>query len=358
MPQDWYLTDIQAGLGAQGFIVTHNHELFWNSSQEYEIVHLHWPEYLSYQIESCLSSGLTEDLIRATAERLDYWRNHSRLVVTRHNIQPHGNDSAAFSRLYEEVYRRCHAVIHMSRWSQEDYLKRYRSAFDTESQLHSIIPHPIYAHLPSTISRNQARRRLNIPYDANVLCVFGSITSDRERELILAAFHNLRLPRKILLIPHWREKLRNIKWIRLKYWLRDLDRLYYRLYPNYRFGYSRVEDIAVQVHMNAADIIFIPRIAPLNSGVLVLAMTFGRIVVGANTGSVGEILHDFRNPTFNPADLESVVAAISSGFAKSASGLGEINRQRATTEWSVESVITKHVELFTRVVHQASCSSD
>lgn len=354
MPHDWYLKDIQGGLRAGGFIVEHNHEPFWSRSGSYDLVHLHWPEFLSFEIESSLNTGLPDNLIRAAIERLDYWRGRARLAITRHNIRPHNNDSPPFSRLYEETYRRCHAIIHMSRWSKEDYLRRYSSAFDAGAQLHSIIPHPIYSNLPNTVARNEARKRLRIPADANVMCVFGSITSDRERDLILTAFRRLRLPRKLLLVSRWREKLRNIKWIRLKYWMRDLDRLYCRWHPRYRFGYSRVEDADVQLYFNAADVILTPRIAPLNSGVLVMGMTFGKVVVGANTGSVGEILRDFGNPCFDPADPESVVKAVLLGFAGSASGLGEMNRQRASREWSLESVVRNHVELFTHLARQSS----
>lgn len=350
MPHDWYLNNIQSGLREQGFNITHHPEPFWHASQDYDIVHLHWPEYLSYAIESALRDGLSDELIRATSERLDYWRKRSRLVITRHNIRPHSSAATAFARLYEETYGRCHAVIHMSQWSKADYLNRYRGVFDAGAQRHVIIPHPVYSNMPNTISRQAARRRLNIPLDANVVCVFGSITSDEERDLILAAFGKLRLPGKVLLIPCWREKLRPIKWIRLKYWMRDVDRLSCRLHPGYRFGYARVADADVQLYMNAADVVLTPRIAPLNSGVLVLGMTFGRVVVGANTGSVGEILADFGNPTFDAGDPASVANALLAGFAQCAVGLGARNRQRAIEEWSVESVVAKHGELFRQLV--------
>ena len=87
---------------------------------------------------------------------------------------------------------------------------------------HAVIPHQNYSSLPNTVARRDARSALGIPQVARVMLVFGAIRNDAERQLVLDTFRGLDVPRKRLLVSRWRERLPDVSWIRLRYWLRAL----------------------------------------------------------------------------------------------------------------------------------------
>ena len=260
-------------------------------------------------------------------------------MITRHVLLPHDAVSdPRWERLYETVYRYVDGVVHFAEPSVEEFRQRYAATpFVHGDPAHCIVPHHNYASLPNQISRNQARRQLGIAESARVLLVFGAIRNDEERDLILNSFNQLRVPGKVLLVSRWREKLAKVSWIRLKYWLRDLTRLYYRLNPHYRFNYSFVEEEDAQIYMNAADVLLIPRLHVLNSGNVTMGMTFGKVVVGPDSLDVGHLLRSTGNVVFNPDRPETAAAAIEKAMELAQQNqVGSANRQKALAEWSVE----------------------
>ena len=67
--------------------------------------------------------------------------------------------------------------------------------------------------------------------------------------------------------------------------------------------------------MSASDVVFIPRVKILNSGLLFLGLTFKKIVVGPKLGNVNEFLEYFNLPSFNPNDSKSIFNALSQGVS-------------------------------------------
>jgi glycosyltransferase involved in cell wall biosynthesis len=188
-----------------------------------------------------------------------------------------------------------------------------------------------------------------------VVLVFGMIRNDAERELILRTFRGLGGGGNLLLVSRWREKLRQISWIRLKYWVRDLTRLFYRLHPSYRFNYGFVEEDDTQIYLNAADVLFIPRLWVLNSGNVTLGMTFGRVVVGPDSWDVGQLLRETGNPVFDPDRPETAAAAVSEGFRLALEGkIGAANQELALREWGADQCALKYSELYRRVLSSAA----
>jgi hypothetical protein len=139
----------------------------------------------------------------------------------------------------------------------------------------------------------------------------------------------------------------------LKYWLRDLSRLYYRLHPSYAFNYSFVEEEDTQIFLNAADVLFIPRLRVLNSGNVTLGMTFGRVVVGPDSWDIGELLRATGNPVFDPAAPETAAGALKRGFELAGAGeTGRANRDLALSRWSVGQCASDYAALFDELISQ------
>ena len=325
----------------------HDHEVFWDARGDFDIVHIHWPEYLSYQIERGVVGGTIDaDLLCELKEKLEAWKNKSVVVVTRHNVYPHCNANGSADELYRTVYEHADAVIHMGGYSQREYSERYLEEKFLANQVQALIPHPNYASFPNQVSRKDARSRLGLRNRTKVVLAFGAFKSDDESRLVMDAFQRLGGIDKVLIAPGWREKLPDIKWIRLRNYVRDLNRLYRTIHPQYRFGGQFIPDEDVQYYLNSADVFMIQRWSPLNSGNLVLGFTFANIVVGPDAGNVGEILRATGNPVFEPGNAASAAEALKKALRNSKSELGEANRQFALQHWNLRDIARQHTDLF------------
>jgi hypothetical protein len=348
LPQNRFLTDLNSAF-AQRLWLVHDEQLFWNRQGQFDVVHLHFPEYITFVHEQAYESGLTDELIRHTEDCLSWWGQRARIVITRHVLLPHdAMRNPQWEKMYETVYRNVHAVVHFASASIDEFRERYRDTkFVHGEPLHAVIPHHNYASLPNQISRQQAREQLGIALDRNIMLVFGAIRNIEESRLILNTFQGLRIPRKLLLVSRWKEQLAKVRWIRLKYWLRDLNRLYYRLHPQYHFNYGFVEEADTQLWLNAADVLFIPRLKVLNSGNITLGMTFGKVVVGPDSWDVGQLLRETGNPVFDPDRPETAVEAVEQGFRLAAEGQrGPENQRLALSEWSAEQCARQYLQVF------------
>ena len=370
---------------------------------DFDVIHLHFPEYMTFAHQDAYVKGLSDDMITATVERLQYWGQRARLVITRHVLLPHDAlTDPQWEKMYEAVYRHVHGVVHFAQASVDEFQQRYaktefvhgkkvshvkqvsgtleapegsrhlfqqhgssraekgvrnfeiagefQTPFSAGPQ-HAIVPHHNYTSLPNVISREEARQRLGIPKHSQVMLVFGAIRNLEERDLILQTFQGLNAKHKVLLVSRWKETLAKVSWIRLKYWLRDLNRLYYRLHPRYKFNYGFVEEADTQLYLNAADVLFIPRLKVLNSGNITLGMTFGKVVVGPDSWDVGQLLRETGNPVFDPDRPDTAVAAVEEGFRLAEAGvIGPANQKLALEQWSAEQCGTKYYQFFQRLV--------
>lgn len=357
LPSNRFLTDLNEEL-SRLCDLQQSSDAFWRMQGEYDLVHLHFPEYLTYEIERAYADGLTAELVSAVEQRLSFWSSRSRIVVTRHNLMPHNApDDPRWAQLYAAVYKYADGIVHLGGSSVEEFGQRYRGASFGRGKppQHTVIPIQNYSSLPNSLTQSEARSNLRIPADASVMLVFGAIRSDAERDLVLQTFSRAKVDRKLLLVSRWRETLPDVAWIRLKYWLRDLKRQYHRLHRQHYFNYGFVEEGDTQLYLNAADILFIPRIDVLNSANVSLGFTFGRVVVGPDSLNPGELLRKAGNPVFEPRDPDSATAAVEEGFRLARVGLlGEDNRRVALNDWGVRSCGAQYVQFFTEIVSAIS----
>ena len=353
MPQNRFLVDLNAEL-SKSCELTHSSDAFWNMEGDFDVIHLHFPEYLTFKLQDAYIQGITDELIEATEQRLQHWSQKAKLVVTRHVLLPHDAlEDPMWEKLYATFYRYADGVAHFAQASIAEFKERYHDNNWVRSRepIHAVIPHHNYCSLPNQVTREEARRTLGISSQAKVMLVFGAIRNEAEKKLILQTFSQLKLDGKLLLVSRWKEQLRRISWIRLKYWVRDLTRLYYQLHPSYHFNYGFVEEADTQNYLNAADVLFIPRLWVLNSGNITLGMTFARFVVGPDAWDVGELLRETGNPVFDPDRPETAAAAVARGFSLASEGkVGLQNQRLALGEWNADQCAALYLRLYQQVM--------
>ena len=334
-PKNRFVPDLQSGIG-QFFSVVHDHEEFWSCDNSYDVVHIHEPEYLSYEIEACMynTDPIPAELWARLISCLQHWRKNAIVIHTRHVQEPHVRVDDEFRKLYRTVFSYCHGVAHFAGYSVRQFKDFYP---DLAHIHHAVIPHQNYSSLPDTTNREEARNKLYIPSTAKVMLVFGMI-KEREKGLILDAFNAIPGDDKVVLAPGWKVPKPAIKWIRLREWLHKYQVRKAAKSKTMRTNLGFVEESDAQYYCHAADFLLIPRTNELNSGNITFGFTFGLVVVGKSDADIGEILLETGNPVFEVGNTHSLVDAVQRALVLAEDGHGQKNRDLALSEWGIDRI--------------------
>lgn len=281
---------------------------FWNVEGNYDVVHLHWPEYLLKWKEP------TEFELLFLEKVLKEWKQKSKIVVTRHNYHPHYSDTEPFRQLYKLVYHYADGVVHLGHFCHKEYQQRY-SEF-ASNQKHAVIPHALFTTYPNRTNSTEAREKLKISSKAFVMLVFGRVQSAAEKSLVLKAFDNIHITNKKLLAPGWRpapgkEPVNRLTWFRVKH------------SKTYCICNNFISEEDVQYYMHASSLVFIPRVDTLNSGIPFLVAPFQKPMVGPDCGNIEETLNTLGCKVFDVALSSSIIEAIRESLSKRFDGYNQ-----------------------------------
>jgi glycosyltransferase involved in cell wall biosynthesis len=98
---------------------------------------------------------------------------------------------------------------------------------------------------------------------------------------------------------------------------------------------------------NLADVVVIPRADGLNSGNVALGFTFGKVVVGPDTGVIAETLHETGNPVFDPVKPSTLGRALEQARSLAVERKGEDNRSYAEAHLDWDTIADQHAQFFT-----------
>ena len=335
-PGNRFVLDLKEGLEQYADVVW-DHQEFWNMKNEYDIIHIHWPEYLSFELESYLykpSEPIPNEIWEKTINCLEYWSKKSKIIYTRHVQFPHVRHDEEFLKLYKAVASYCDTIVHFANYSIQQFKQWYP---DLDNIKHIVIPHHNYASLPNTSTKQQARDHLNINSGKRVMLVFGSI-KEHEKPLIKTAFNAIPGKNKVLLAPGWKIPRRKISYIRLRELVWNFEVWIAKQNSKFRTNLGFIKEKDAHYYLNAADFLFIPRTSELNSGNITLGCTFGLVVVGADTADIGEVLKETGNPTFTVGNSKSVVNAIKKAFELTLLNHGQNNKNNALNYWDIKTI--------------------
>ena len=334
------------GIRACGYEVVCSVEEFRSNAADYDIVHLQWPEEL-FRWKAPAPADV--DTLEQQLQTLK--NNGIPLIYTRHNTLPHhGNPLVA--EAYGLVERYADAIVHLGDCS----LREFTAAHPDSEQLQVVIPHHIYEGLyDMDITRDAGRRALGIPADRLVVLTFGAFRHAEERRLVWGAFRRLHYPAKFLLAPRlWPYTRRGSRFKGLKRLAGRL--LYAAAHTAEGFFDSRITspeplipDEQLPCYLAAADVVFIQRTDILNSGNVPLALSFGRVVTGPDSGNIGGLLAETGNPAFDPADPRSVDIALERAARLSATDQGARNRAYAQEHFGIGRIAAMYGGLYERL---------
>lgn len=201
-----------------------------------------------------------------------------RIVWTMHNLYPHEtHDTRIDRRMRRLVCALAHAVIAHCPHAATLLVQH----FGRRDGVY-VIPHGHFIDIyPNTASREEARRRLDIPNDAYVYLFFGNIRAYKGVERLLEEFaaqpgEHLRLLIAGRVHPNYHGSLG-----------RSTDSV-----PDARvlLYAGQVEIEQMQVYFNAANSVVLPFVDTLSSGSAITALGFGRPIVVPAVGCLPELV--------------------------------------------------------------------
>ncbi len=261
------------------------------------VLHLHW---LNLPLAHATSAKDADKLADAFLRRLDTFKSAGgRVAWTIHNILPHGaRFEAQESRLRAAVAQRADA-LHIMASGTPAYVAPYFPV-PAEKLLH--VPHPSYAGAyEDYVGRDQARHELGIMPDEQVFVIAGAIRPYKGLNELLDAWDTLPAdrPRRLVIAggPSDEPGMAEV-----------LERA--ALHPAVLLHARKIPAGEMQVFLRAADVAVLPYLRSLNSGALMLALTFGLPVVVPAGGGLAEIVQPSFSRTFDPAHPGALAEAL------------------------------------------------
>lgn len=205
------------------------------------------------------------------------------VVWTAHNLIAHDADDVDFEKaMIQKLIDITNGIIVMSELSKAQLHETYSVS---ESTVVKVIPHGHYIDVyENKASRADSRLYLGLPRDAKVALSLGRIMPYKGLEELIVAHGELREPNSFLLIAGSCKSLEYVEK------LKSLAEKYSGAEAKIRVDATFVADNDLQFYFNAADYVALPFRNILNSGSLMLAMSYGKCVVAPDIGSIREVV--------------------------------------------------------------------
>ncbi len=295
----------------------------------FDVVHHQWPEELSnWRVPDRRQLG-------AIVEHLAWWRQHAINIFTVNNLYPHQHHRhPAYRELYSAFYTHCQVITHYTTASHELVLDEFPEARRARHVVHA--PASYEVTLATQVERGSRRAKMGIAADEFVILAIGSLRSWDEVRLIKSAYDLVRAPGKRLLMAGkvvvqdspWRLRAGRFAWNR---WLRRRRAV---VEPR------RVPENEISRFVDTCDVAIVPRLTGLNSGIIFLAMTFGRPVISPDLPGYLGALVGTRNPVYRTGSAPDLALRIDEAAAMDLKAIGEENARVAST-WTWKETVRK-----------------
>lgn len=271
-----------------------------------------------------------------------------RVVYTAHNIQPKRKKGMLTRGVYYLIYR-CvdHIICHT-----EGVKAGIVSGFAIRGSKVSVIHHGMNSSVPKTqMSESVARERLGIDRDARVLLLFGNVRPYKGYEVGLEALRHL-----VSDANSWRLLVVGGVSGNDYSYLRELEEYVDKegLRSVVEFHTRHIPDGEIEIYFKAADVLLLPYMeGDFQSGVLLLAYSFGLPVIAADVGSFGdEVENGVVGYVFRAGDPRDLAAKINDFFRvlQKRPRLRELVMEYARERYSWDRISERTVGVYQRVL--------
>jgi len=263
-----------------------------------------------------------------------------RIVVTAHDVIPF-NAGLHTRALYQQLYASADALIVHAEQNRVELLDQFK----LDAGRVTVIPHGNY--LPYTagqlLSQAEARARLGLAAGTPVLLFFGQIKRVKGLDTLLQA-----MPKVIAAHPDAKLLIAGQVW--KDSWDRYqslIDELGIETHTRARIAY--IPDEEVEAYYRAADVVVLPYRRIYQSGVLLMAWSFGRPVVASDVGGLGESVRDRETgllvPPAQPIALAAAINELLADRARS-EAMGAAGRRQVEQEFAWDQIAQRTAALY------------
>ncbi|HBH50243.1 MAG TPA: hypothetical protein DDX98_16480 [Bacteroidales bacterium] len=233
--------------------------LKYSKKAKHKVFHIQWLRF--YYFEGVLFSTILKLMGK-------------RIVYTVHDVLPHSKETPKMRKLFKKVYRVSNHLI-----AHTGYIKkRLVEEFHLNQDKIAVVKHGVYnLNLHDAITKENARSEMKISKDDIVLLFFGYITEYKGLPLLFDAFKQLE------------RKHENIKLLvagKVSQEYKDtFDRLRAQITSdNVQITTKYLDDLEVEQHYKASDIVVLPYLEASQSGVMFISYAYGKPVIAPNFG--------------------------------------------------------------------------
>jgi glycosyltransferase involved in cell wall biosynthesis len=263
------------------------------------VLHFHWPERHFRRASLASAAGFA---LRLGLARL-------------HNAVPHEGATVGDALVRAALRRLATLVLHCA---------AARRLVGRAGGRALVIPHGSYVgRYANDVGQAAARQRLGLEPGARVLLAFGQVRPYKGHGELLRAFARVHAPGARLVVAG--ELVR-----------RAGGRVPSVADRRVRLVLRHVPDDEVQVFLNAADLVVLPYRRVLTSGAAVLALSFGRGVIGPRLGCLPELEAAGAAILYDPEEGDGLERALRRALDVDAARLGRAARRVAgTLSWDL-----------------------
>lgn len=267
--------------------------------KKFDIIHFHWPD--GYINQRSLLKALQRSATLALMIIINQWKG-SKIVWTVHNVAPHDAHHPVWAQRFMRWFvRRCNGLIFMSEESRRIFLNEYH---DCQSIAFAIIPHGHYRNsYAAPIPKDDAKKQLNLPADKKVLLFCGMIKPYKNIDALIKLFISANLDDYVLVIAGNPDssQLRN--------------ELAQHQHPQLKLFLQFIPDNQLHFYLSAADTVILPYKAILNSGALLLALSFNKPVIAPDIGAFTSLQQELGDQWIYCYQGDLSVADLKKGLA-------------------------------------------
>ncbi|WP_460059953.1 glycosyltransferase family 4 protein [Pseudomonas sp. H2_H09] len=261
-----------------------------------------------------------------------------KIIATIHDVESFAG--ASLTRTHAAILRAPREFIVHNEFSRRE-LQGVLAAQGLKTNI-TVIPHGNYLPFVKRREGVISRRRLALPEDKKIILFFGQIKKVKGLDVLLNAMRIVakREPQAVLLIAGkvWKDSFQGYESLIKSNNISDV------VIPHIRY----IKDEDVDFYYSAADIVVLPYKKIYQSGVLLMAMSYGCITVSSRLPPMVEVVDENENgflfETDNPHDLaQQIINALGSSTAR------HISQRARTTmvekhDWSL--VARQHIKVF------------
>lgn len=248
------------------------------------------------------------------------------------NVIPHEKRLGDIS-LTKYFLNHQHGFVVMSNTVRDDLLKLKPDAIYEEH------PHPIYNHFGAKLTKEEARKLLNIPINKKVLLFFGFIRDYKGLDILLKSMKMLSDEYHLIIAGEVYGSFDKYNDL--------ISRLHIQNKISKHIHY--IDDNNVPKYFSAADVCVLPYKSATQSGIIGICYQYNLPVVATDTGSLKEMIEPFNTGLIiNGLDYQSVTDTIQKFFASNIEKYSE-NIEQYKEKYSWENLSYSILNLYSRI---------